>query len=496
MDTVLQDLKYALRTLGRAPGFTVAAVLALALGIGGSSAMFSVLESVVLRPLPAPQPERLARLYEVSQSGYQGPWSALDYLDLEKENGSFEAVAAVHMARVALTADAGPLQLPVARVTGSFFAALGVHPALGRGLSPEEDKEGAPRAIVLTDGLWKREFGGDRRVLGQPVVLDGRSYTVVGVMPASFRFPLLKAAQAIIPAGWTKTDLQGQGRGMHSWAVFGRLKAGTSMKKAQADLDVLGPRIASRLPDHAGQTLRTVPLHDDLVGPVKPLLQALLGAVIVVLLIACANVASMLLARGAARQRELAIRAALGSGRMRIVRQLLTESVVLAVAGGGLGILLAAWSVDALVSLAPRSIPRLDEVRLDGTVLAFAFLVSLGSGVIARADPGAPGEPARPGGRPEERRRCADLAQPRPKRARRRGDRPCAGAGDRAGLMIRTLVRLLDVRTGMTADPAHVFVAEIDLRATGYLRSPTRSSPSSSGCSSAPPRCRARSRRR
>jgi putative ABC transport system permease protein len=466
METALQDLKYAVRTLVRAPGFTVAAAFALALGIGGSSAMFSVLESVVLRPLQAPHPERLARLYEVSQSEHQGPWSPLDYLDLEKENGSFEAVAAVHTSRVAMTLPAGPVQLPAARVTGSFFAALGVHPALGRGLSPDEDKEGSAQAVVLTDGLWKREFNGDRRVLGQSVVLSGRSYTIVGVMPASFRFPLLRDAQLILPAGWTKDDLQT--RGMHSWSVFGRLKPGASVASAQADLEVLGPRIASRLSDHTGQTLRTVPLHDDLVGPVKPVLEALLGAVILVLLIACANVASMLLARGAARQRELAIRAALGSGRMRIVRQLLTESVLLAFVGGGLGVLLAAWGVDALVALAPASIPRLDEVRLDGAVLAFALAVSLAAGVTAGLIP------ALQASSPDLVESLKSGAAAVTGRNRARSVLVVAEIALAlvlvigAGLMIRTLVRLLDVRTGMGADPARVFVAEINLPEDRY----------------------------
>jgi putative ABC transport system permease protein len=211
VDTILQDLKFALRTLSRAPAFTAAAALALALGIGGSSAMFSVLESVVLRPLSAPHPERLVRLYEVSQTGETGPWSTLDYIDLASEASSFDAVAAIRSTRIALTADAGPVQLPAARVTGSFFATLGVHPVLGRGFSSDEDREGGARAVVISDGLWRREFGGDRRILGQSVVLNGQTYTVVGVMAPGFRFPLLRDAEVILPMEWTKTDLQNRG---------------------------------------------------------------------------------------------------------------------------------------------------------------------------------------------------------------------------------------------------------------------------------------------
>jgi putative ABC transport system permease protein len=466
MDTVLQDLKYALRTLGRAPAFTAAAALAIALGVGGSSAMFSVLESVVLRPIAAPQSERLMRVHEISYDGRQGPWSPADYLDLARENGSFESVAAIRDARSSMTTDAGPQQLRTVRVSASFFAALGVHPSLGRGFTAEEDRFGAAHAAVLSDQLWKREFGGDRRILGQSVVLNGRSYSIVGVMPPRFSFPLARATELYLPMELTKEETED--RGMHGWYAFGRLKPGSSPQKAQADLDVLGPRIASRLPEHSGQTLRAVPLLDDLVGSVKPILQALLGAVIIVLLIACANVASMLLARGAARQRELAIRAALGSGRMRIARQLLTESVLLGVVGGGLGVLFAAWGVDGLVALAPRTIPRLDEVRLDGTVLLFALALSLASGVIAGL------VPAIQASRPDVVEALKSGAAAITSRSRARGALVVAEVALAlilvvgAGLMIRTLVRLLDVRTGMATDPAHVFMAEINLPRAKY----------------------------
>src|SRR3954467_390351 len=466
MDTVLQDLKYALRTLGRTPAFTAAAVLAIALGVGGSSAMFSVLESVVLRPLAAPEPGRLVRVYEVGRDGYRGSWSTPDFLDLVRENGSLEAAAAVRYTRASMTTDGGPEQIPAARVSSGFFAALGVHPALGRGFTSEEDLDSAPHVAVLTDALWKREFGGDRRILGQSTVLDGRSYTIVGVMPAGLSFPLLHQAQVLLPLEATKTDLEN--RGMHSLSAFARLKKGVSLQGAKADLDVLGPRIASRLPEHVGQTFAATPLLDDLVGSVKPVLQALLGAVIIVLLIACANVASMLLARGAARQRELAIRAALGSGRGRIVRQLLTESLLLALVGGGLGILLAAWGVDGLVALAPRSIPRLEEVRLDRTVLLFALALSLASGVLAGV------MPALQASRPDLVDALKNGAAAVSVRSRARSALVVAEVALAlvlvigAGLMVRTLVRLLDVRTGMAADPAHVLVAEINLPLARY----------------------------
>ena len=382
MDGFLRDLRHAARALARAPGFTAAAVAALALGVGGSSAIFSVLHGVVLQPLQAQHPAELVRLYErLPADAVGGAFSPADYLDLAKENASFESVAAIRGARLTMTTSAGPIQLPAAKVTASFFAALGVSPLRGRGFSPEQDKAGSASEVILTDALFRREFAGDPRVVGQTVSLDGRPCTVVGVLPPGFRFPLLRGAEALVPMEWSKNDIDN--RGLHSVHVIGRLKPGEPLQKAQAELDVLGPRIASRLSEHTGMTVYAVPLLDDLVGSVRPLLEALLGAVGFVLLIACANVASMLLARGAARQREIAIRAALGSGRSRIVRQLLTEAVLLALAGGVLGVLLAAWGVEGLVALAPRDIPRMDEVHLNGTVLVFALAVSLVSGVSA-----------------------------------------------------------------------------------------------------------------
>ena len=468
METVLQDLKYALRTLGRAPAFTTAAVLAIALGVGGSSAMFSVLEAVVLRPIAAPEPDRLVRLYEGSPAGDHGPWSIADFLDLAKENNSFEAVAAIRSWRSSMTTDAGPQQIPAVKVPASFFAALGVHPSLGRGFTGEEDVEGGPRLVVLTDALWRREFGSDRRIVGQSVVLDGVPHTIIGVMPARFSFPPIGNAQILLPLQPTKADIAN--RGLHGLGAFGRLKRGLSLQQARADLDIVGPRIASRLPEHAGQTIRATPLLEDLVGNVKPILQALLGAVILVLLIACANVASMLLARGAARQRELAIRAALGSGRMRIVRQLLTESVLLGLVGGGLGVLLAAWGVDGLVALAPRTIPRLEEVRLNAAVVLFALAASLSSGVLAGL------VPAVQASRPDVVEALKNGAAAITSRSRARGALVIAEIALAlvlvvgAGLMIRTLIRLLDVRTGMSADPAHVLLAEINLPREKYAK--------------------------
>src|SRR3954469_6247784 len=461
METLLADLRYALRTLGRSPGFTLAAALALALGIGGSTAIFSVLDGVVLRPIAAPRSDDLVRLYEAPPSNEHLPYSTGDYLDIAGEAKSFESVAGVWPARMNVTLEAGPVRIPTSYVTASFFSTLKVYPALGRALSPEEDLKGAPRSIVITDQLWKREFGGDRRVLGQSLVLDGKSYTVVGVMPRDFRFPILRGAEALVPFEFEPDDLKN--RGGHYMSAFARLRQGTTVHAAQAELDVMAPRLAEKMPDlHTGWKQLAVPLLPDLVGNVRPALQALLGAVILVLLIACANVASMLLARGAARQRELAIRAALGSGRGRLVRQLLTEAVLLGLCGGVLGLLLAAWGVDVIVSLAPKTIPRLDEVRLDGAALVFGLCAALVSGMLAGLVPALQAS-------------RTDLVEA----LKNGGAGSTAPGGARAalvvvevalalvlavgaGLMIRTVQGLLAVPVGIS-DPSHVLVADLDL---------------------------------
>ncbi len=467
MEGLVRDLRFALRALARSPGFTAAAVLAIALGVGGSSAIFSVLDSVVLRPLPAPEPGRLLSLYVTARNGSKDTFSPVDYLDLARENGAFTAIAGVVDTRLSLTGRAGPVQIAGARVTASFFAALQVKPALGRGFSPEEDLLGAPPVVVLTEGLWRRQFGADPNVLGQTVTLNGGARTVIGVMPRGFSLPLLGGAEALVPFSFTADDLKN--RGYSFIHVFGRVKPGISLAQAQADLMVVGRRIAARYEEHAGQSMTAAPLLEDLVGPIKRVLEAMLVAALMVLLIACANVASMLLARAAGRQREIAIRAALGSSRAQIIRQLLTEAALLSLLGGALGVLLAAWGVDGLVSLAPASVPRLDEVRVHRPVLLFALGLSLASGIAA-------------GLLPALQSSAPDLGE-----ALKNGSSASTARGGLrsvlvvaevalalmlaigSGLMIRTVARLLAERTGM-GDPAQVLVANLDLPADKYAK--------------------------
>ena len=467
MEGFVRDLRYAVRGLARSPGFTAAAALAVALGVAGSSAVFSVLESVVLRPLPAPEPDRLLRVYTTSRTGGKDSFSPVDYLDLARENGAFVAVAALRETRVSLTGRAGPVQVAGARVSASFFAALRVAPLLGRGFTAQEDLQGGAPVVVLTDRLWRRQFAADPNILGQTVTMNGGPRTVIGVMPGGFSLPLLEGAEALIPFSFTADDLKN--RGLSFIPVFARLKPGISLAQAQADLDLVGRRIAGRYAEHAGRSMTATPLLDDIVGPIKPVLEAMLVAALMVLLIACANVASMLLARAAGRQREIAIRAALGSSRVRIVRQLLTEAALISLVGGALGTLLAAWGVDALVSLAPSSIPRLDEVRLDRPVLFFALGLSLASGVAAGLLP------------------ALQASAPNLADALRNGSPASTARGSLrsalvvaqvalalilaigSGLMIRTVGRLLAEPTGM-GDPAQVLVANIDLPQDKYAK--------------------------
>jgi predicted permease len=440
--------------------------LVLAMGIVASTAIFSVLRGVVLQPLGLPQPENLLRLYErPANSDARWSWSAPDYLDLASENGAFESVAAIRADRQTLTGRGSPVQIRVARVTASFYSTLRVAPALGRAPGAEEDATGSGHTVVLTDDYWRREFEADPDVLGRTLTLDGRVYSIGGVMPRGFQFALLREAQVLLPVSFEQIEIERRGR--MPFNVVARLKPGLTLRDAQADLDVVGPQIAARIVEHLGWRHEARPLLEDLVGPVKPALAALLGAVLLALLIACANVASLVLARGMARQRELAIRGALGGGRGALVRQLLTESLMLSAIGGALSLLLAPWALAAVLSLAPRDLPRLHEVHLDGSVLAFAMVAAMIAGLLAGL------LPALQMTRPDLMSTLRDGASGTPGRGRARAALVVTetalafmlAAG--AGLMVRTLSGLLEVRPGLAA-PERVLVADLDLPQARY----------------------------
>jgi putative ABC transport system permease protein len=381
MQTIWQDLRYGARMLLKNPAFTAVAVIALALGIGANTAIFSVVNGVLLSPLPYPQPEQLAWVWldNRRQGIREDITSYPNFLDWRDKNQTFQGMSPVRNLTVNLTGVGEPEELRGASVGANFFQLIGVYPAQGRGFTAEEEQPGKDKVVILSHGLWRRRFGGDAGILNKTISLNGEPYTVIGFMPPGFQFP----SKAELWTPLAPNERMRAARGAFWLPVVGRLKPGVTRAQAQADMDVIGKQLEQDYPNiNAGYGVNVVPLHEQLVGNIKWTLWVLLGAVGFVLLIACANVANLLLARAAARQREVAVRAALGAGRWRIIRQLLTESVLLAVVGGALGVLLAWWGLESLLKLSPANLPRLDNIHLDTRVLGFTLGLSLLTGLL------------------------------------------------------------------------------------------------------------------
>ena len=373
METLLKDIRYGIRSLLKRPAFTAVAVITLALGIGANTAIFSVINAVLLRPLPYDAPEQLV--------AFRSNQSAPDLADVERGSHTFSKFGGEVLQPLAYTAGAEPIQIQIGQVTGGYFETLGVKAERGRFISPNDDKAGAPYVVVLSYALWQGQFSGDQQIIGKTIPLSGNTYTIIGVMPAGFVSPRENAE------AWTPVHLSNpvaaNFRGVHFLRTYGRLAPGTTLEQARSEMKLIDQQLAAEYPaDNKNRNTVLIPLHQRVVGDSRNALLILFAAVSLVLLIACANFANLLLARAAERGREIVIRTALGAGRWRLIRQLLTESVLISLAGGAIAVLIAWWGTSLLVAFKPENLPRLQEIGVDFRVLAFTFGLSLLTGLI------------------------------------------------------------------------------------------------------------------
>ena len=481
-DEAAQDLRFAIRSLRRQPGFTAAAILTLAFGIGATTAILSVVDGVLVRPLPYPNAERAVLLWS-SRNGGTAPFSAPNYFDIKSQAQSLERVTAFRNWTFTLLEDGQAELVSGSRVASGLFESLGVRPALGRTFRSEDEAVGSEPVALIGDALWRRRFGADRAIVGRQIELNAQKYTVVGVMPPGFAFP----RGAELPAGfqfgprteiWTPlifSQIELQLRGLQNLAVLGVIKPGVEPGTARADLDVIARRLEEQFPQvNTRVGIRLIPMIESAVAPVRPALLVLLGAVAFLLLIACVNVSNLLLTRTAARSREVALRGALGASAPRLARQFITENLLLAIAGGALGVVLAGIGKGALLAFAPAGLPRVDDVALDwrilGGILAVVMVVGVGFGLLVSSE-------AIGGDRAE---------------ALREGSRGSGGVGRRrlrnglvvlevavsvvllagAGVLARTFQNLRRIEPGFRADSVLVAQLNLPLRSSDFSQFP------------------------
>ncbi len=472
MKTILQDLRYGFRLLLKNPAFAATAVITLALGIGANSAIFSVVNTVVFRPLDFRDPDRIVHIWEKEPaSGPESvPLSAPDFFDFRAQSQSFESLGGYISRNFNLTGVEEAERVAGARVTAGFFQTLAASPLTGRTFNPEDEQASASQSVVVSHGLWQRLLGGGSDALGRTLILDGKPYAIIGVMPPGFNYPLSKERTELwIPLTFSTMEMSS--RGFRSTGVIARLKPDVSLETAQAEVETIAGRLEQEHSDsNSGIGATVVAIHDEVIGDVKPVLLALLGAVSFVLAVACANIANLLLARSTSREKEISIRVALGASRARITAQLLTESLLVSVLGGAVGLLVAKWGAGLLPLIATGDIPRIQEITIDYRVLAFTASVSILTGVLFGLIPAL--QASRP-----------DLTEPLREggRSQTLGARPALFRSllvisevafslvllVGAGLMINSFVRLLNVDPGIR--PQNVLTAQVTLTRSKYM---------------------------
>jgi predicted permease len=463
MTGLAQDVRYALRQVRKSPSFTTVTVLTLALGIGANTAIFSVVNGVLLNPLPFHDASRIVSMFEETRNFPKGSISYPNFLDWQRDNRSFAAMAAFRWTDGSITGVGQPENVQARRVSATFFPILGVNPILGRNFTSEEDRRGASPTALISEGLWKRKFGSDRNVIGKRLIVAGQPRTIIGVIPASFRLDIFNFRTADVyeaigeetePAFYLRDSYWGMD-------AIGLLKPGITLAQARDDMKGVNAGLADAYPNVDGNIkANIIPLKDEIVGDMRPALLVLLGAVGFVLLIACVNVANLLLARSTARQREFSVRAALGAGQIRILRQLLTESILLSALGGGFGLILAKWGTAAALVAVPETVPRAEEIGLDFRVLLFTILVSVLTGIMFGLLPAIRMSRADISGRLKDSGRAISSSRSRMQSALVMGEMAMAlvllvGAG----LMCRTLMGLWKVDPGF--DPRNVAYFEV-----------------------------------
>jgi len=473
MDSIIKDIRYGVRGLLKHPGFTALIVITLALGIGASTAIFSIVDSVLLRRLPYTTASRIVAIQELSPDGKRVQVTSANFLDWRTQNTVFEHLAAIKTTTSNLALSDHAERIDLAQTNANFFDVFGIKPQYGRLFIPQDEQAGHEPVVVVSNALWQRRFGSDPSLVGKPITLDGKNYTVVGVAPAGFQYPdkteVWVPPLKLAPELWPKQDVT-QTRGMGYLAAVATMKPGVSLPQAAFEMETITSRLRQQYPDTNNRRFnRVVSLHEHLVGDTNKLLWLLLGAVTFVLLIGCANVANLLLASGASRQKEMAIRTALGASRARVVRQLFTESTLLALTGGTVGLLIAYWGVAGITKLLPGDFPRLNEIHMNVRVLGFTFAASVLTGILFGLVP------------------ALQISRPDVQEAIRETGRGVSGNRRQsrfrqalivvevalsvvlligAGLLFRSFLRLQSVNTGFVSE--HVWTAKLTPSGTSY----------------------------